>query len=407
VKKTMTVGILLAAICSPAFAEEITLFSTTYEVQRFDYSSLELFDPITEETAPVIEVEGALYIGDNVLLLSSAAMDFWGVTKNFIISVDLVTDEDGNITGIEYLGNVVVQDHISDDWDLDPCGMTINFGDAGLGAGGGLVVANGETERLTAYRLDGSGLIEFPEGSGCLEEENGYNCGFELNPFNPNLEDVVYVHHLQQLWTIDEEGPNQMDMFSVDGDYAGSFPIGPDTGDPGAGSPKGLVVIIDGETAPADLQGLGDTVIVTTDDNGPGLQVFTLDTEQIDWVPLVDEDGNPLLDQSGCDLPLQIESAAFDQTTGRIFFVQQGDLIDCNYMWVLTPVATPPDYEPGDMNCDGTVDFDDIDAFVLALVDQAGYEEAYPECDRLLGDYDNDGDITFDDIDPFVADLID
>jgi hypothetical protein len=57
----------------------------------------------------------------------------------------------------------------------------------------------------------------------------------------------------------------------------------------------------------------------------------------------------------------------------------------------------------GDLNCDGAVDFDDIDPFILALSDPAGYQAAYPGCARLLADDDGDGDVDFDDINPFVA----
>ena len=59
--------------------------------------------------------------------------------------------------------------------------------------------------------------------------------------------------------------------------------------------------------------------------------------------------------------------------------------------------------EPGDLDCDGDVDFDDINPFVLALSGQAAYETQYPECNWLNGDCDADGDVDFDDINPFVG----
>ncbi len=61
---------------------------------------------------------------------------------------------------------------------------------------------------------------------------------------------------------------------------------------------------------------------------------------------------------------------------------------------------------PGDMNCDGAVDFNDLDGFVVALVGQAGYEAAYPDCRYLHGDTDGDGDVDFDDINGFVRLLV-
>jgi subtilisin family serine protease len=57
----------------------------------------------------------------------------------------------------------------------------------------------------------------------------------------------------------------------------------------------------------------------------------------------------------------------------------------------------------GDLNCDGTIDFDDINPFVLALSNPTAYQAAYPNCNILNGDCDFDGDVDFDDINPFVA----
>jgi len=78
-------------------------------------------------------------------------------------------------------------------------------------------------------------------------------------------------------------------------------------------------------------------------------------------------------------------------------------------------LGTSPDYVPsdlsemgscvltGDLDCDGDVDFDDINPFVLALSGEAAYYAAYPDCNWLNADCDTDGDVDFDDINPFVA----
>jgi hypothetical protein len=55
-----------------------------------------------------------------------------------------------------------------------------------------------------------------------------------------------------------------------------------------------------------------------------------------------------------------------------------------------------------DMNCDGLINFDDIDPFVLALSSQAGYEAEYPDCNYSSADCNRDGSVNFDDIDAFV-----
>ncbi len=57
----------------------------------------------------------------------------------------------------------------------------------------------------------------------------------------------------------------------------------------------------------------------------------------------------------------------------------------------------------GDLNCDGAVNAFDIDPFVLALTDPAGYAAGLPECDRAAADVNGDGEVNAFDIDPFVA----
>lgn len=60
----------------------------------------------------------------------------------------------------------------------------------------------------------------------------------------------------------------------------------------------------------------------------------------------------------------------------------------------------------GDLNCDGALDFDDIDPFVLALIDRSSYEQSYPDCDFARADINQDGTVDFDDIDGFVECLV-
>jgi hypothetical protein len=57
----------------------------------------------------------------------------------------------------------------------------------------------------------------------------------------------------------------------------------------------------------------------------------------------------------------------------------------------------------GDLNCDGAVNFGDINPFVLLLCDAAAWQEMYPRCHVLNGDIDADGVVDFGDINPFVA----
>jgi len=62
-------------------------------------------------------------------------------------------------------------------------------------------------------------------------------------------------------------------------------------------------------------------------------------------------------------------------------------------------------FATGDMNCDGVVNFDDINPFVRALVGYEIYKLHDPECTWLNADYNRDGDVDFDDISPFAAKL--
>jgi hypothetical protein len=62
-----------------------------------------------------------------------------------------------------------------------------------------------------------------------------------------------------------------------------------------------------------------------------------------------------------------------------------------------------PTVRPGDVNCDGHVDTADIDAFVLAVVDPAGYAAQWPGCPAANADCNGDGQIDTGDIDAFVG----
>ncbi len=60
----------------------------------------------------------------------------------------------------------------------------------------------------------------------------------------------------------------------------------------------------------------------------------------------------------------------------------------------------------GDMNCDGLVNGFDIDPFVLALTDPAGYQAAFPTCNIRNGDINSDLLVNAFDIDLFVECIV-
>ena len=57
----------------------------------------------------------------------------------------------------------------------------------------------------------------------------------------------------------------------------------------------------------------------------------------------------------------------------------------------------------GDLNCDGSIDFGDINPFVLYLSNFMAWQAAYPACPAVAGDINGDGSFNFGDINPFVA----
>ncbi len=92
-----------------------------------------------------------------------------------------------------------------------------------------------------------------------------------------------------------------------------------------------------------------------------------------------------------------------------VYFVYAVDLTAdglADVIGIASTVIPPPADLTGDMNCDSAVDFDDIEFFVVALVSQAAYEAALPDCRWLNGDADGDGDVDFDDINGFVQCII-
>ncbi len=85
-------------------------------------------------------------------------------------------------------------------------------------------------------------------------------------------------------------------------------------------------------------------------------------------------------------------------TVGTGAWAYSGWNIDDIEIWGTVPLA--------DMNCDGVVNFDDINGFVLAVVGQSEYEAQYPGCRWLNADCNNDSAVNFDDIELFIELLV-
>lgn len=73
------------------------------------------------------------------------------------------------------------------------------------------------------------------------------------------------------------------------------------------------------------------------------------------------------------------------------------------HYWVYSLKSPAAALTPGDLNCDGVIDFGDINPFVAALSGQAGYESQYPDCEWMNADCNGDDLVDFQDINAFVA----
>ena len=98
------------------------------------------------------------------------------------------------------------------------------------------------------------------------------------------------------------------------------------------------------------------------------------------------------------------QASATDITFGTVEIPPWG-VVEIVGVYMEGTVTVQPLAYYGDMDCDGTLDSFDIDPFVLALTDPAGYAAAYPDCDRARADCNQDGAVNAFDIDPFVARL--
>jgi hypothetical protein len=90
---------------------------------------------------------------------------------------------------------------------------------------------------------------------------------------------------------------------------------------------------------------------------------------------------------------------------------QQGELYVIDYggeLYKIVPNGVAPAACPlrGDLNCDNAVNFDDINPFVTALINEEEFYTLYPSCNHNLADTNCDGARNFDDIQSFVGCVI-
>ena len=351
----------LLAVCgiaAPVLAVDlppVTLFGQTYNVQRFDYSaSVTWPDPLfPAATLQLIEVEGAHYLGNDRILLSTDGLDSLGSLKNWVIEVEITRDGDGKYNGLAYSKTILINDPIDPafgGFDLSPCGITFNTSSTGLAANNNLLIGDSEANGVAGYSF--STGVQLGSWSGGSD--------------NDSFDDLAYAPTNDRVYTINEDGLALV-SFTTNGGFLAS------TNMPGLtvlnaaavpGSPKGMVYLPDSASVPESIRATGGSLLVTLDDNNPGLQVFDLAGNVLDTEPLTDEPifgGNALIDLgASCGSPLQLESCAFDASTGTLFLINEGSFTSCSGFFILTPVVACP----GDLNNDGFVD--DLDFVFFA-----------------------------------------
>lgn len=136
-------------------------------------------------------------------------------------------------------------------------------------------------------------------------------------------------------------------------------------------------------------QTLDEAGITIVDGRVPGIEGiffsttdFIFDPEsETGWVPSTGDDG-------------WLDSESYQTEHGPILIAAE----------IGNPFGPPRD--PGDMNCDGAVDFNDIDPFVAALISRDDYETENPGCNWFNGDINADESVDFNDIDGFIECLI-
>ncbi|HUN81620.1 MAG TPA: dockerin type I repeat-containing protein [Phycisphaerae bacterium] len=95
-----------------------------------------------------------------------------------------------------------------------------------------------------------------------------------------------------------------------------------------------------------------------------------------------------------------------DNPWPEVWILPTGDLyLFLNGQPPAAPVHVSSATRPGDMNCDGAIDVNDVSAFSQALLDPAAYTAANPDCGYFFADMNGDGAVNGKDLAPFIAAL--
>jgi hypothetical protein len=106
------------------------------------------------------------------------------------------------------------------------------------------------------------------------------------------------------------------------------------------------------------------------------------------------------LDESGGRNPAMIYASYLTGFSFPFLSTALPDDVDAIAAWCMPVTAN---MLRGDVNCDGVVNFGDINPFVLLLSNPTAWAATYPDCPMLNGDINGDGSVNFGDINPFVS----
>lgn len=122
-----------------------------------------------------------------------------------------------------------------------------------------------------------------------------------------------------------------------------------------------------------------------------------------DWT-VVWEGSGEMTDNAWSEQELDISAIADDQPAVQVRWGYQVGTAAWAYSgWNIDDIEFWGSLQTGDMNCDGSVNFDDISPFVIALSGEQAYYQVWPGCRWENADCDYDGDVDFDDISAFIA----
>ncbi len=416
-------GLLLACLVVPAAGFEhegaVGLFGQGYRVDRFNYhedvrvrNELALRYDGTVRYDGLTEAQGVHALGNGRFLFATSDMGrirydadgdgiYDGAYANYVIEAEMT----GNVGGdaeLRWVRNVVVSDPTpnlppllpfpaalhhtkalspsgpfgEEFFGFEPEGITINPTSQGIGAGGGIILANTDEEEIDAYRFDLSDPTDCnPDDTlDPTQSDSGFTGWFETEPYGPDSEAVTFVADPDDddsgwFYVVDqsrknEEGgyPSQyrdnyaLEVFDLFGNHQRSLPIAGDLNPAVTGDPKGATFLADSDHWPAAVRaddGSGAVLVSLDEGIDSGLQVVDINGNELYYQPMVGRDGKMRV---GWDIDrseqaaLELAGVTVDANTGQLFLIDKGLVFVEQHFWMLTPTvagdATGPSSRP-------------------------------------------------------------